>query len=293
MITGHILDVWKLSRTKNLLMLILFLPMLESCGQNSQADCETAPSSQCQPLSEDEQSVILLNEGKTNEAISLLEQLILEEDETYYVRNVRLAAAYGIKARLDLPSLLEAFQNNASSSLFSEDMTLLNKDTFLDRIVYMNKAVDIIEKIPEDHRKKTSELSESEKSDKFYSGSANTQYFLYSSVHTVLCEKTLSFISANLTERYLLSSDEKGESCGPLSVLNDLQSILTQIDTDECDEVCAKVSENIDDINQKISDIIGEETDITKATDILLSQLCEEQKQTNPEIDCSIPDIPL
>lgn len=258
---------------------------LLSCGQDSKVDCEKSPASQCVERTEDEESVILLNQNKTDEAITLLESLVANAPSGDYSRHVRLAAAYAAKAELDLIAIAESLQSESQGAGLVSDVTDANKVAFFDRIFYIDKSVSQLKAIPADHRKKSSDLTETEKESKFYSGSANTQFFLYTAVHTQMCEKTLSYISTNLSERSALSSGGKASSCGPLEILDNLAAILSQVEG--CD-ICTLAASGIEDINQKISEAIGEETDITRATDTFLNSLCEDQKATNPELSCDL-----
>ena len=267
----------------------LSLTLLVSCGQDSQVDCEKASSSQCVERNEDEQSVILLNENKTDEAITLLETLVANAPADDYSRHVRLAAAYAAKADLDLIAIAESLQSETQGAGLVDDVTEANKLQFFDRIFYIDKAVSQLKAIPADHRKKSSELTEAEKESKYYSGSANTQFFLYTAVHTQMCEKTLNYIAVNFSERTALSAGGKASSCGPLEILDNLGAILSQIEG--CD-ICTQAASGIEEINQQISEAIGEETDITKATDAFLNNLCKDQRATNPDLNCDLNAAP-
>ena len=222
------------------LTLSLFLACCH-CAEQSLVNCDDPANvdlNYCVDQDVDEKSVILLNEKKYEEVITLLEAEIAKDEKASktpkYERYVRLAAAYGGRANCSFFTLMTKFSESAEDSegLDCENTrySTTNIKTEIDKIKYLKTSLDHLQAIP------SSKLDpDNASSEDFYVNNANLFSALFKPIHANKCIKLFDFVYADAShQQYLTEQVVEDTSCSPQNLINNLvdaaQELISSLD---------------------------------------------------------------
>lgn len=231
--------VWGFSMKKAIIISTFVLgigPVIVGCGEDNLAEDSAEKTSEQEAKS-------LMNAGKYQEAIDILEPLY-EDEPTEYARLPLLAAAYAGKAGIEILSLLdaqiEAASSGTSGSIFDQVKAFLPDDYTRTELNIMDQSVETLLVIPESLRGETG--------DPDYGPSAEFQLTLYQTVYSSMYVNLFVSVdpSGNLDPSKLedLTADDVSNILGALEGAAASQGAQSE-------EVSAAVSEALEEIEQQ------------------------------------------
>ncbi len=173
-----------------MLLCLFILGYIIACGRSNFAKCSDEKKTylgvisvdKCAPMSADEEAVLALNEGRYQDAETLLVQLIADHP-TEYFRYPRLATAYAAQAGFDIVNFGRSNDSTSSGSIsdsISKFLPVATRDNRAEFAIYvdnMGLARDILLAMPE---------AERTKGNSFYGSSAELQLVIYRSSYSLM-----------------------------------------------------------------------------------------------------------
>ena len=258
---------------------LLLLPILSSCGSMVPV-CRGPhdPSQFCIATTDDDQAIVSLNEKDFDAAIDSLEVLITH-DPLGYMRYPRLSAAYAGRAGVDLltilTSALEGGESEGPEAISAvlpsiADYTL---SSYLALIKDLTTAIQTLDRMPLIQRRKSLDPA------LYWTSSAQTQYFLYTTSLPLMCVTVYDFILSNPDQLETLSSSS---SCDASQIFDTLlSSALEAVQFTDC-EFCKTIGQGIDekrtDLLAQFNEAVGDDP-----TTKLLAALAAQQDQVVDE----------